>query len=249
MLNLNNVEVVYDGVILVLRGISIEVQEGRITTVLGANGAGKSTTLKAISGVLRSERGEITRGTIEFNGDRIDGMRAHELVEQGIVQVFEGRQVFEHLTAEENLIAGGHIVSTPVMQRNLEMVYEYFPRVHARRDVQAGYLSGGEQQMLVIGRALMSDPKMIMLDEPSSALAPQVVLEIFHSVDQIRRDGTTVLLVEQNVRMALLLAHFGYVIKDGVVHMQGEADALIKDDNVRLSYLGGTLAKAEGSTL
>ncbi|NQV60047.1 MAG: ATP-binding cassette domain-containing protein, partial [Alphaproteobacteria bacterium] len=179
VLNLNNVEVIYDGVILVLRGISIEVHDGTITTVLGANGAGKSTTLKAISGQLRVERGEVTRGSIEFDGQRIDGLQAYEAVKMGIVQVFEGRRVFEHLSGEENLIAGGHIVSKAVMRRNMEMVYEYFPRVHERRDVQAGYLSGGEQQMLAIGRALMSDPKMVMLDEPSLGLAPMIIEEIF----------------------------------------------------------------------
>ncbi len=239
MLNLNNVEVVYDGVILVLRGISIEVQEGRITTVLGANGAGKSTTLKAISGVLRSERGEITRGTIEFNGDRIDGMRAHELVEQGIVQVFEGRQVFEHLTAEENLIAGGHIVSTPVMQRNLEMVYEYFPRVHARRDVQAGYLSGGEQQMLVIGRALMSDPKMIMLDEPSLGLAPMIIEEIFGIIKRLNdEEKRTFLVVEQNATLALNLAHYGYVMENGAIVLEGQAASLRENADIKEFYLG-----------
>ena len=239
MLNLNNVEVVYDGVILVLRGISIEVQEGRITTVLGANGAGKSTTLKAISGVLRSERGEITRGTIEFNGDRIDGMRAHELVEQGIVQVFEGRQVFEHLTAEENLIAGGHIVSTPVMQRNLEMVYEYFPRVHERRDVQAGYLSGGEQQMLVIGRALMSDPKMIMLDEPSLGLAPMIIEEIFGIIKRLNdEEKRTFLVVEQNATLALNLAHYGYVMENGAIVLEGEAASLRENADIKEFYLG-----------
>ena len=239
MLNLNNVEVVYDGVILVLRGISIEVQEGRITTVLGANGAGKSTTLKAISGVLRSERGEITRGTIEFNGDRIDGMRAHELVEQGIVQVFEGRQVFEHLTAEENLIAGGHIVSTPVMQRNLEMVYEYFPRVHERRDVQAGYLSGGEQQMLVIARALMSDPKMIMLDEPSLGLAPMIIEEIFGIIKRLNdEEKRTFLVVEQNATLALNLAHYGYVMENGAIVLEGEAASLRENADIKEFYLG-----------
>ena len=239
MLNLNNVEVVYDGVILVLRGISIEVQEGRITTVLGANGAGKSTTLKAISGVLRSERGEITRGTIEFNGDRIDGMRAHELVEQGIVQVFEGRQVFEHLTAEENLIAGGHIVSTPVMQRNLEMVYEYFPRVHARRDVQAGYLSGGEQQMLVIGRALMSAPKMIMLDEPSLGLAPMIIEEIFGIIKRLNdEEKRTFLVVEQNATLALNLAHYGYVMENGAIVLEGQAASLRENADIKEFYLG-----------
>ncbi len=239
MLNLNNVEVVYDGVILVLRGISIEVQEGRITTVLGANGAGKSTTLKAISGVLRSERGEVTRGTIEFKGERIDGQRAHELVEKGIVQVFEGRQVFEHLTAEENLIAGGHIVSAPVMRRNLELVYEYFPRVHERRDVQAGYLSGGEQQMLVIGRALMSDPEMVMLDEPSLGLAPMIMEEIFAIIKRLNdEEKRTFLVVEQNAAVALNLAHYGYVMENGAIVLEGEAASLRENADIKEFYLG-----------
>ena len=239
MLKLNNVEVIYDGVILVLRGISIEVRDGAITTVLGANGAGKSTTLKAISGQLRAERGEVTRGSIEFNGQRIDHLQAYEAVKMGIVQVFEGRRVFEHLTGEENLIAGGHIVSNTVMRQNLEMVYEYFPRIYERRDVQAGYLSGGEQQMLAIGRALMSDPKVVMLDEPSLGLAPMIIEEIFGIIRRLNeQEQTTFLLVEQNATLALDIAEFGYVMENGAIVLEGPADALRENADIKEFYLG-----------
>ncbi len=239
MLNLNNVEVIYDGVILVLRGISIEVHDGTITTVLGANGAGKSTTLKAISGQLRVERGEVTRGSIEFDGQRIDGLQAYEAVKMGIVQVFEGRRVFEHLSGEENLIAGGHIVSKAVMRRNMEMVYEYFPRLYERRDVQAGYLSGGEQQMLAIGRALMSDPKMVMLDEPSLGLAPMIIEEIFGIIKKLnQQEQTTFLIVEQNATLALDIAEYGYVMENGAIVLEGKADALRENADIKEFYLG-----------
>ena len=239
MLNLNNVEVIYDGVILVLRGISIEVHDGTITTVLGANGAGKSTTLKAISGQLRVERGEVTRGSIEFDGQRIDGLQAYEAVKMGIVQVFEGRRVFEHLSGEENLIAGGHIVSKAVMRRNMEMVYEYFPRLYERRDVQAGYLSGGEQQMLAIGRALMSDPKMVMLDEPSLGLAPMIIEEIFGIIKKLnQQEKTTFLIVEQNATLALDIAEYGYVMENGAIVLEGKADALRENADIKEFYLG-----------
>ncbi|MBL6952524.1 MAG: ABC transporter ATP-binding protein [Alphaproteobacteria bacterium] len=239
MLNLNNVEVIYDGVILVLRGISIEVHDGTITTVLGANGAGKSTTLKAISGQLRVERGEVTRGSIEFDGQRIDGLQAYEAVKMGIVQVFEGRRVFEHLTGEENLIAGGHTVSNAVMRRNMELVYEYFPRVYERRDVQAGYLSGGEQQMLAIGRALMSDPKMVMLDEPSLGLAPMIIEEIFGIITKLnQQEQTTFLIVEQNATLALDIAEYGYVMENGAIVLEGKADALRENADIKEFYLG-----------
>src|SRR5579864_6517642 len=179
MLAINNIEVVYDRVILVLRGVSIDVREGSITTLLGANGAGKTTTLKAISGVLGSERGEVTKGAIELAGRPIQGMRAHEVTNLGLVQVFEGRRVFENLTAEENLVAGGHVQSRPAVKQGMDMVFSYFPRLSERRTQLAGYLSGGEQQMLAIGRALMSRPKVVLLDEPSLGLAPMLVEEIF----------------------------------------------------------------------
>jgi branched-chain amino acid transport system ATP-binding protein len=195
--------------------------------------------LKAISGVLRSERGEITRGSIEFNGERVNNLPAYKLVEKGIVQVFEGRQVFEHLTAEENLIAGGHIVSAAVMRQNLEMVYEYFPRVHERRDVQAGYLSGGEQQMLVIGRALMSNPKMVMLDEPSLGLAPMIIEEIFSIIGRLNeREKRTFLVVEQNASLALNLAHYGYVMENGSIVLEGDAASLRENADIKEFYLG-----------
>ncbi|MDA1101346.1 MAG: ABC transporter ATP-binding protein [Proteobacteria bacterium] len=239
MLNLNNVEVIYDGVILVLRGISIEVHDGTITTVLGANGAGKSTTLKAISGQLRVERGEVTRGSIEFDGQRIDHLQAYEAVKMGIVQVFEGRRVFEHLTAEENLIAGGHIVPNAVMKQNMQMVWEYFPRIFERRNVQAGYLSGGEQQMLAIGRALMSDPKMVMLDEPSLGLAPMIMEEIFGIIKRLNeQEKTTFLLVEQNATVALDIAEYGYVMENGAIVLEGKADALRENADIKEFYLG-----------
>jgi branched-chain amino acid transport system ATP-binding protein len=239
VLKLNNVEVIYDGVILVLRGISIEVEEGAITTVLGANGAGKSTTLKAISGQLKTERGEVTRGNIEFDGQRIDHLPAHQAVEMGIVQVFEGRRVFVNLTGEENLIAGGHIVSTPVMKRNMQLVYEYFPLLYERRDVQAGYYSGGEQQMLAIGRALMSDPKLVMLDEPSLGLAPMIIEEIFGIITRLnKQEKMTFLVVEQNAALALDLAKYGYVMENGTIVLEGTAETLRENADIKEFYLG-----------
>src|SRR5688572_22174622 len=213
MLSLNNVEVIYDNVILVLKGVSVACAEGRITTLLGANGAGKTTTLKAISGVLRTERGEVTKGSVELNGQRIDRLRPYEVVQRGVVQVFEGRRVFEHLTTEENLIAGAHIEKDRRrIADGIERVYQYFPRLKERRSVQSGYLSGGEQQMLAIGRALMSRPAVVLLDEPSLGLAPMLVEEIFGIVQRLNHDDKlTVLLVEQNAQMALATADHGYV--------------------------------------
>jgi len=233
-------EVIYDGVILVLKGVSITCGEGKITTLLGANGAGKTTTLKAVSGLLRSERGEVTKGSVELAGQRIDHMRPHEIVQKGIVQVFEGRRVFEHLTAEENLIAGAHIV--PERRRideHIERVYQYFPRIKERRQQQSGYLSGGEQQMLVIGRALMSEPKVILLDEPSLGLAPLVVRKIFQIIREINAEGTTIFLVEQNAHMALGVAHRAYVLQTGRVIKSDKASVLLEDPDVKKAYLGG----------
>jgi branched-chain amino acid transport system ATP-binding protein len=229
-------------VILVLKGVSLTAREGAITTLLGANGAGKTTTLKAVSGLLRSERGEVTKGSIEFNGERIDRRPPHEIVKRGVVQVFEGRRVFEHLTTEENLVAGAHI--QPDRRRvadGIARVYEYFPRLRERRGVQAGYLSGGEQQMLVIGRALMADPRLMLLDEPSLGLAPMLVEEIFGIVQRLNREQKlTVLLVEQNATLALTIAEHGYVMENGRIVLEGSAAALRDNADIKEFYLGLT---------
>ena len=249
MLNLNNVEVIYDGVILVLKGVSLSVREGGITTLLGANGAGKTTTLKAISGLLRSERGEVTKGTIELGGERIDRLAPHEVVARGVVQVFEGRRVFEHLTTEENLIAGAHVQPDRTrVGEGIERVYQYFPRLKERRHVQSGYLSGGEQQMLVIGRALMSRPRVMLLDEPSLGLAPMLVEEIFEIVQRLnRQEKLTVLLVEQNATLALGIAEHGYVMENGRIVLDGSADALRENADIKEFYLGLTEVGARKS--
>jgi branched-chain amino acid transport system ATP-binding protein len=249
MLSLNNVEVIYDGVILVLKGVSVNVPEGGITALLGANGAGKSTTLKAISGLLRSERGEVTKGSIEFHGERVDRLAPHEVVKRGIVQVFEGRRVFEHLTTEENLVAGAHVRDDMrEVRQGIERVFEYFPRLRDRRRVQAGYLSGGEQQMLVIGRALMATPRMMLLDEPSLGLAPMLVEEIFAIVQRLNRDAKlTVLLVEQNATMALTIAEHGYVMENGRIVLEGSAESLRGNADIREFYLGLTEVGARKS--
>jgi len=240
MLAINNIEVVYDRVILVLKGVSVDVRPGTVTTLLGANGAGKTTTLKAISGVLHSERGEVTKGTIQFGDRRIDGMRAHDVTRLGLVQVFEGRRVFEHLTAEENLIAGGHVQKEgAAVKRGIELVYSYFPRLRERRHQQSGYLSGGEQQMLAIGRALMSQPKVVLLDEPSLGLAPMLVEEIFGIVGRlVKQEGLSVLLVEQNATMALAVADHGYVMENGRIVLEGPADKLRDNSDIKEFYLG-----------
>jgi branched-chain amino acid transport system ATP-binding protein len=249
MLSLNNIEVIYDGVILVLKGVSIEVRDGGITTLLGANGAGKTTTLKAVSGLLRTERGDITKGTIELAGQRIDRLPAFEVVQRGVVQVFEGRRVFEHLTTEENLIAGAHIEANGErVSASIERVYQYFPRLKERRNVQSGYLSGGEQQMLVIGRALMSTPRVILLDEPSLGLAPMLVEEIFEIVQRLNREQKlTVLLVEQNATLALGIADHGYVMENGRIVLEGSAEALRGNADIKEFYLGLTEVGARKS--
>src|SRR4029453_12268071 len=249
MLSLNNVEVIYDGVILVLKGVSLNVREGGITTLLGANGAGKTTTLKAISGLLRSERGDVTKGTIELKNERIDRLPPHAVVRHAIVQVFEGRRVFEHLTTEENLIAGAHIQKDwQRVAAGIERVYGYFPRLKERRGVQAGYLSGGEQQMLVIGRALMADPHVMLLDEPSLGLAPMLVEEIFDIVQRLnRQEKPTVLLVEQNATLALPTAEHGYVMENGRIVLEGTAAALIENADIKEFYLGLTEVGARRS--
>ena len=244
MLSLNNVEVIYDGVILVLKGVSLEVREGGITTLLGANGAGKTTTLKAISGLLRTERGEVTKGTIELAGERMDRLAPFDVVRRGVVQVFEGRRVFEHLTTEENLVAGAHIQSDRRrVATGIERVYQYFPRLKERRTVQSGYLSGGEQQMLVIGRALMSDPRVILLDEPSLGLAPMLVEEIFEIVQRLNREQkVSFLLAEQNTHIALRYADYGYILENGRVVMDGEGKDLAQNEDVKEFYLGFSTA-------
>ena len=240
MLALNNIEVVYDGVILVLKGVSLFAEGGRITTLLGANGAGKTTTLKAISGLLHSERGQVTKGTVELDGERLDRLQPHDVVKRGVSQVFEGRRVFENLTVEENLIAGAHTRDDAAKVRDgIDRVYDAFPVLRERRHNQSGYLSGGEQQMLVIGRALMSDPKVILLDEPSLGLAPLLVEEIFGIVKRLRDErNLTVLLVEQNAALALDIADHGYVMENGRIVLEGAADTLRENSDIKEFYLG-----------
>jgi branched-chain amino acid transport system ATP-binding protein len=240
MLKLNNVEVVYDRTILVLRGVSFEVPKGQIVALLGSNGAGKSTTLKTISGILKPERGEVTAGAVEFNGARIDHREPAEIVKMGIAQVMEGRRVFEHLTAEENLIAGAHTrKDRSQISTDLDLVYEYFPRLAERKGIKAGYLSGGEQQMLAIGRGLMSRPNLMLLDEPSLGLAPLLVEEIFEIVQRLnQQEGVTVLLVEQNAVMALTIAHHGYIMENGRIVLDGSAHVLRNNEDIKEFYLG-----------
>jgi len=240
MLQLNNVEVVYDRTILVLRGVSLEVPDGQIVALLGSNGAGKSTTLKTISGILRPERGAVTAGSVEFNGVRIDHWEPADVVKLGIAQVMEGRRVFEHLTAEENLIAGAHTRrDASQIKHDIELVYTYFPCLKERMGVRAGYLSGGEQQMLSIGRGLMSRPKLMLLDEPSLGLAPMLVEEIFAIVQRLnQQEGMTVLLVEQNATLALTIAHYGYIMENGRIVLDGPASTLQNNADIKEFYLG-----------
>ena len=241
LLSVNNIEVIYDHVILVLKGVSLEVPEQGIVALLGANGAGKSTTLKAISTLLRAERGDITKGSIEFEGNRIDKLSSAELVKRGVIQVMEGRHCFEHLTVEENLLTGAYTRRDggAAIQHDLELVYSYFPRLQSRRRAQAGYTSGGEQQMIAIGRALMSRPKMILLDEPSMGLAPQLVEEIFENVARLNQDeGVTFLLAEQNTNIALRYANHGYILENGRVVLDGSASELRENTDVKEFYLG-----------
>jgi branched-chain amino acid transport system ATP-binding protein len=244
VLVLNNVEVIYDQVILVLRGLSLAVGEGEIVALLGSNGAGKSTTLKAISGLLPSEDGEITQGEIVYEDRRIHARDAADIVRRGISQVMEGRRVFEHLTAEENLRAGAYARrGNGSLQDDLELVYKYFPPLYERRRQAAGYLSGGEQQMLAIGRALMARPKLLMLDEPSLGLAPRLVAEIFEIIKRLNAElETTVLVVEQNARSALEIASHGYVMENGRIVLDGPAEELAKNPDVMEFYLGLTEA-------
>ena len=240
-LTLNNIEVIYDNVFLAIKGVSIEVPQGGMVALLGANGAGKSTTLKAVSGLLKAERGEITRGEVRFLGQDIGKLPPQDRVKLGIAQVLEGRRVFEHLTPDENLIAASAVHGGKAdMTRNRERVYGYFPRLHQRRAAQAGYLSGGEQQMLAIARALMTQPKLLMLDEPSLGLAPLVVAEIFDILRRINReDGMSILLVEQNAIAALDVVSHGYLIENGRVVMHDKAEVLRNNPDIREAYLGG----------
>ena len=241
LLSVNNIEVIYDHVILVLKGVSLEVPEQGIVALLGANGAGKTTTLKAVSNLLRAERGDITKGSIEFQGNRIDSLTPAELVQQGVIQVMEGRHCFEHLTVEENLLTGAYTRrdGNAAIQQDLELVYSYFPRLKNRSRAQAGYTSGGEQQMIAIGRALMSRPKMILLDEPSMGLAPQLVEEIFENVERLNKDeGVTFLLAEQNTNIALRYADHGYILENGRVVLDGTAAELRENTDVKEFYLG-----------
>jgi branched-chain amino acid transport system ATP-binding protein len=238
----NNIEVIYHHVILVLKGLSLQVQQGQIVTVLGNNGAGKSTTLKAISGLLKSEDGEVSDGQIRFLGDRIDQRYPEEIVRMGIFQVMEGRRVFGDLTVEENLVAGGHTNrSKQRLKEDMERVYAYFPRLRARKGVLAGYISGGEQQMLVIGRGLMASPRLMLLDEPSMGLSPLLVAEIFNIIKRINKEaGVSILLVEQNARLALSIADHGYVMENGRIVLDDAVDKLRENADVREFYLGLT---------
>ncbi|MGI9477081.1 MAG: ABC transporter ATP-binding protein [Hyphomicrobiaceae bacterium] len=241
VLTVNNIEVIYDHVILVLKGVSLDVPRGSIVAILGANGAGKTTTLKAISNLLRAERGDVTKGEIMFNGERIDKLSPNDMVKRGCIQVMEGRHCFEHLTVEENLLTGAYTrsESAKAINDSLELVYSYFPRLKERRRALAGYTSGGEQQMCAIGRALMSNPKMMLLDEPSMGLAPQLVEQIFEIVKKINEEqGVSVLLAEQNTTVALRYAKYGYILENGRVVMDGDAADLRENEDVKEFYLG-----------
>ena len=241
LLEVNNIEVIYNSVILVLKGVSLKVPKGGITALLGGNGAGKTTTLKAVSNLLHSERGEVTKGSIKYRNEPVHNSGPADMVKRGVVQVMEGRHCFEHLTIEENLLTGAYTRSDgkAAIARDLEMVYDYFPRLRERRKSQAGYTSGGEQQMCAIGRALMSRPETILLDEPSMGLAPQLVEQIFEIVKSVNEnEGVTFLLAEQNTNVALRFAHYGYILESGRVVMDGPAADLRENQDVKEFYLG-----------
>ena len=246
LLNVNGIEVIYNHVILVLKGVSLNVPEGSVVALLGANGAGKTTTLRAVSNLLRAERGEVTKGSIELRGEKIEDLTAYELVKRGVVQVMEGRRCFAHLTVEENLLTGaysrgssGRGKSRAEIAADLEKVYAYFPRLKQRRASQSGYTSGGEQQMTAIGRALMARPTMILLDEPSMGLAPQIVEEIFEIVQDLNaKERVSFLLAEQNTMVALRYANYGYILENGRVVMDGDAKGLASNEDVKEFYLG-----------
>jgi branched-chain amino acid transport system ATP-binding protein len=241
ILSVNNIEVIYDHVILVLKGVSLDVPKGGIVALLGANGAGKTTTLKAISNLLHAERGDVTKGSIVFQGDEVQDLSPNELVRRGCIQVMEGRQCFAHLTIEENLLTGAFTRrdGRAAVRKDIDLVYSYFPKLAERRDSIAGYTSGGEQQMCAVGRALMSRPKMILLDEPSMGLAPQIVEEIFEIVKNLNeKEGVSFLLAEQNTNMALRFARYGYILENGRVVMDGDAKSLADNEDVKEFYLG-----------
>jgi len=240
LLEVNNIEVIYNHVILVLKGVSLRVPKGGITALLGGNGAGKSTTLKSISNLLQSERGEVTKGMVSYRGERVDQTDPAEMVRRGVVQVMEGRHCFEHLTVEENLMTGAYTRTDgrAAIENNLEMVYSYFPRLKERRKSLAGYTSGGEQQMCALGRALMSQPETILLDEPSMGLAPLMVEKIFEVIREISSSGVTIFLVEQNARLALESSNRAYVMESGELTMEGDSQELLRSSKVRESYLG-----------
>jgi len=241
ILSVNNIEVIYDHVILVLKGVSLDVPKGGIVALLGANGAGKTTTLKAISNLLHAERGDVTKGAIMFEGAEVQDLSPNELVRRGCIQVMEGRQCFAHLTIEENLLTGAFTRrdGKAAIRQDIDLVYSYFPKLKERKDALAGYTSGGEQQMCAVGRALMSRPKMILLDEPSMGLAPQIVEEIFEIVKDLNeKEGVSFLLAEQNTYMALKLARYGYILENGRVVMDGDAKSLAENEDVKEFYLG-----------
>ena len=240
VLNVNGIEVIYNHVILVLKGVSLNVPEGKIVAILGGNGAGKTTTLRAVSNLLKGERGEVTKGSIELRGERIENLSPSDLVKRGVIQVMEGRHCFAHLTIEENLLTGAYTVKSKAqIAANLEKVYNYFPRLKTRRTSQAAYTSGGEQQMCAIGRALMASPTMVLLDEPSMGLAPQIVEEVFEIVKDLnQKEKVTFLLAEQNTNMALRYADYGYIMESGRVVMDGVASDLANNEDVKEFYLG-----------
>ncbi len=240
VLNVNGIEVIYNHVILVLKGVSLSVPDGKIVAILGGNGAGKTTTLRAVSNLLKGERGEVTKGSIELRGERIENLSPSDLVQRGVVQVMEGRHCFAHLTIEENLLTGGYTLKSKAdVARNLEKVYAYFPRLKTRRTSQAAYTSGGEQQMCAIGRALMASPTMVLLDEPSMGLAPQIVEEVFEIVKDLnQKEKVTFLLAEQNTNMALKYADYGYIMESGRIVMDGVASDLANNEDVKEFYLG-----------
>ena len=243
LLKVNNIEVIYEHVILVLKGVSLEVPSGGIVSLLGANGAGKTTTLKAISNLVKAERGEVTKGTVEFEGRRIDKMFAPDLVKLGVIQIMEGRRTFEHLSVEDDLLTGAYTrgYDKKGVRESLDMVYKYFPRLVERRNVKTGYISGGEMQMCAIGRALMAKPKLMLLDEPSMGLAPLLVQEIFEIIAQLNnQENVAILLAEQNTHMALEFAKYGYIMENGRVVLDGDAETLKDNADVREFYLGLT---------